>query len=102
MELTMELTLEEILQDVLICEKFLASMYEQYMKEASNEELLDLLLDNFAEVIYTQQAIFQEMKARDLYPVTNAEKQKIEQTITTLKEKMQSYEKDFQKLEKQQ
>ncbi len=90
-----KLTLKEILQDALICEKFMVSMYEQFLKEASNEILLDLLLTNFEEVAQTQHDIFLEMKDRDMYPIENAETQKIEQTMTLLKQATKTYSKDF-------
>ena len=94
-----KLTLEELLQDALIAEKYMISMYEQFIKEASNVTLIDLLLDNFNELVETQHVLFLEMKERNMYPVTNAEKQKIEQTEVTLKQKRKSFEKDFKNAE---
>ncbi len=94
-----KLTLEELLQDALIAEKYMISMYEQFIKEASNVTLIDLLLDNFNELVETQHVLFLEMKERNMYPVTNAEKQKIEQAEVTLKQKRKSFEKDFKNAE---
>lgn len=90
-----KLTLKEVLQDALVAEKFMMAMYEQYMKESSNTALIDVCLENFAELSDTLYAIFIEMKDRGMYPVENAEKQKIEQTITMLKESTKAYTKDF-------
>lgn len=94
-----KLTLEELLQDALIAEKYMISMYEQFIKEASNVTLIDLLLDNFNELVETQHVLFLEMKERNMYPVTNAEKQKIEEAEVNLKQKRKNYEKDFKNAE---
>lgn len=90
-----KLTLEELLQDALICEKFMLSMYDQFVKEASNENLMGLLLKNYEDTLNIQHDIFLEMKERNFYPVTVADKQKIEQSLFTIKEKTKSYSKDF-------
>jgi len=91
----MDLTLEEILMDVLMAKKHLAGLYDQFIKEASNVTLLDMLLDHYTAIIDTQHALFLEMKERNFYPVENAEKEKTQQALTTLKEDCKNYSKDF-------
>lgn len=91
-----KLTEKEILQDVLLCEKFMLSMYDQFSKEASCMPLLDICLDNMEEIFGLQHEIFLAMKEKQYYPVTDAEKQKIDETIKMLKENKKDYSKDFE------
>lgn len=91
----MDLTVQEILQDTLVCEKFLADMYAQFMKDSSCVPLLDLCLENYEQVIKTQHVMFLEMHERDFYPTTPAEAQKIKQTITTIKQNTKNYSDSF-------
>ena len=79
----MKLTPKEILTDTLICEKFMIGVYSQFIMEASCRPLIDLLTTNAADLIATQHAIFKEMEKRGMYPVTEAEQQKLSQAITT-------------------
>lgn len=90
-----ELTEQEILQDCLICEKFLLEMYDQFTKEVSNLPLQDLMLENMEEVFKIQHQLFIEMKDRKFYPVTMAEKEQINQTIKTLQQNTKDYSDDF-------
>lgn len=91
----LKLTVEELFIDSLITQKYMISAYEQFVKEASNENLIDLLLGNLEDTIKDQHDIFMEMKERNLYPVPMAEKQKMEQAIITLDQKTKNYAKDF-------
>ena len=90
-----KLSSKELLQDALVAEKFLVTMYDQFLKESSCVPLLDLLLDNYAQNAEAQHEVFMVMKERDMYPVENAEAQKIQQTITMLKENTRTFDKDF-------
>ena len=90
-----KLTPKELLQDALIAEKFLVIMYDQFLKEASCMPLLNLLLDNFSATAEAQHQVFLEMKERDMYPVEDAEMQKIDQTILMLKQNKRTFDNDF-------
>ena len=72
------------------------SMYDQFLKEASNPALLDLLLTHYEDLADTQHELFIEMRDRNFYPVENAETQKLEQTLNTLKQAKKDYKKDFE------
>jgi len=90
-----ELTVQEILQDLICCEKYMLEMYKQYTIEASNDELKHLCIKNMNEVFEMQQTIFEEMRDRNLYPVENAESKKIEQAIKKIKENTKYYDDTF-------
>lgn len=85
------LTEMEILQDLLIAEKFLLGMYKQYGIEASNMKLKNLLIDNMNNVFELQFKAFEMMHERNLYPTEEAEINKIVSTIKTIKENSKDY-----------
>lgn len=89
-----KLSVKEILQDALICEKFLLSSYEQFGKESSNLTLLALMLDNFDSTTQSLHRVFVEMRDRNFYPVENAELNKIEKAITKLEQSNKTYSDD--------
>lgn len=90
-----KLTLKEVLQDALICEKFMLGMYEQFLKESSNPVLLKLMLKNFEATAENQHQVFVEMRDRNMYPVENAELMKVEKAITTLDQGTKVYDDSF-------
>ena len=90
-----ELTIQEILQDLLCCEKYMLEMYKQYTIETSNSVLKELCMKNMKEVFEMQQVIYENMKERDLYPVEFAESQKISQAIKTIQENTKYYDDTF-------
>lgn len=90
-----KLTLEEMLIDALVAEKFMLTAYDQFIKEASNMPFINLLLNHFDDLVKTQHELFLEMKERNFYPVEMAEKQKIEQSLVMLKQKAKDYSKEF-------
>ena len=75
------MTEQEILQDVLIAQKFLLSMYNQFGLECSNTKLRNLFIDQYAEVSKNDFKVFEIMKKQGFYPITEAETQKINQSI---------------------
>ena len=78
----MKLTSKEILQDALLCEKYMVEMYAKCIIEASCRPLIDLMTANASDIIATQHAVFKEMEKRGMYPVTEAKAQDI-QTIVS-------------------
>ncbi len=90
-----ELTELEILQDLLICEKFMVGMYKQFTIEASNPALKNLLIENMKKAFEFQFKIFELMHERDLYPTEPAETKKITTAIKTLREKSKDYSNSF-------
>ena len=90
-----ELTLQEILQDLLCCEKYMLEMYKQYTIEASNEKLKELCIQNMKDTFALQFDIFEKMKERNFYPVENAESKKVEMAIKTIKENTKYYDDTF-------
>lgn len=90
-----ELTMQEILQDLLCCEKYMLEMYKQYTIETSNDELKNLCIKNMSEVFEMQQTIYEQMRDRNLYPVELAESKKIEQAIKKIKENTKYYDDKF-------
>ena len=90
-----KLTIQEILQDLLVCEKYMLEMYKQYTIEASNMPLKELCIENMKQTFDLQFKVFEEMKARDLYPVENAESKKVEQAIQTITENTKYYDDTF-------
>lgn len=90
-----KLTIKEILQDALICEKYMLASYEQFGKESSNQTLLALMIDNFESTAHSLHRVFREMKDRNLYPVENAELNKIEKAITKLEQSNKTHSDDF-------
>lgn len=91
-----QLTVQEILQDLIICEKFMATMYKQFTLEVSNMDLQKLCLNNMEEIFETQHQIFLQMKERDLYPVEIAPMKKIDTTIKTVKDNSKYYDESFE------
>ena len=75
------MTEQEILQDVLIAHKFLLSMYNQFGLECSNPKLRNLFIEQYAEVSKHNFKVFEIMKKQGIYPITEAETQKINQAV---------------------
>ncbi|MGI5841876.1 MAG: spore coat protein [Christensenellales bacterium] len=90
-----QLTTQEILQDLLNCEKFMLTMYKQFTIEASNKTLKSLLIENMEEVFALQYKIFKLMNDRNFYPTEEAESKKIQQAIKTLRENTKKYDENF-------
>ena len=90
-----ELTEQEILQDLLVCEKYMLEMYKQYTIETSNLTLKDLCVENMKEIFVIQQEIYELMKTRNYYPVEYAEQKKIGQAIKTITENTKFYDDTF-------
>lgn len=90
-----ELTTLEILQDLLICEKFMVGMYKQFTIEASNQPLKTLLIENMKKSFDFQFKIFKLMNERNLYPTEPAEQKKVTTAIKKLKEQSKDYSKSF-------
>lgn len=90
-----ELTELEILQDLLICEKFMVGMYKQFTIEASNPALKKLLMDNMKQAFELQFKIFELMHERNLYPTEQAEIKKVTTAIKNLKEQSKDYTDSF-------
>ena len=75
-------TIKDILQDALICEKFMIDAYAKFIMEASCRPLIDVLTTNASQIIATQHAIFKEMEARGLYPLKYPTLTEMEQVIS--------------------
>lgn len=75
------MTEQEILQDLLIAEKFLLSMYNQFGLECSNITLRNLLIEQYAEASKNNFKVFEIMKKQNLYPVTEAGEKEINQAV---------------------
>lgn len=90
-----ELSIQEILQDLLICEKFMITMYKQFAIELSNVDLQDLFIENMEDTFDIQHLLFLEMKERELYPVENAPMEKIDMAIKTIKDNSKYYDDTF-------
>lgn len=90
-----KLTEHEILQDLLICEKFMLGMYKQFTIEASNPELKKLLIDNMKKAFDFQYKIFALMHERNLYPTEEAESKKVTGAVKQLKENSKDYTSSF-------
>ena len=75
------MTEKEILQDLIIAEKFLLSMYNQFGLECSNKTLRNLFIQHHSEVSKHNFEIFTLMKDKGLYPVMEAEEQEINKAI---------------------
>lgn len=86
-----KLTTQEILQDLLICEKFMLGMYKQFTIEASNQPLKTLLIENMKKSFDFQFKIFKLMNERNFYPTEQAETKKVTTAIKTLKEQSKNY-----------
>ncbi len=93
----MKLMPKEILEDALICEKFMIGAYSQFIMEASCRPLIDLLTANASELIATQHAIFKEMEKRGFYPVTEAKEQDITKAVTTAQSTKKCYKEAVKK-----
>lgn len=90
-----KLTLQEILQDLLSCEKLMLELYKQYTIEASNLELQDLCIQNMKDNFKSQFEVYKLMRDRKFYPVEYAEEQKIQQAIKMISQSTKNYENDF-------
>jgi spore coat protein CotF len=90
-----ELTVQEILQDLLVCEKYMLEMYKQYTIEASNLALKDLCIENMVQTFDLQYKIFEAMEARGYYPLENAKSNKVQQAIKTITENTKYYDDTF-------
>lgn len=72
---------KDILQDVLIATKFLMGMYNQFGLECSNKPLRNLFNAHHTEVSKHNFEIFEAMKNKGLYPVTEAEKADVDKAV---------------------
>lgn len=72
---------KEILQDILIAQKFLLSMYKQMGMECSTPALRDLCIKHYAKTSEYNFATFTEMEKKGYYPVTDAGTKEINQAI---------------------
>ncbi len=75
------MTEKDVLQDLLIAQKFMLSMYNQFGLECSTKELRNILIRHHAKVSEHNFEIFNVMKDKGLYPVTEAEQQQIDTAI---------------------
>lgn len=66
--------------DLLMSEKYLASMYHSFLLESATPEMIRCLDALLGDTHNMQQHLFEEMNSRGWYPVTKAQESKIQQT----------------------
>lgn len=66
--------------DLLMGEKYLASMYNTFLLECATPEMIGCLGELLMDTHNIQEHIFEEMNSRGWYPVPKAEENKIQQT----------------------
>ncbi len=71
----------EILQDLLIGQKFLLSMYNQFGLECSNKTLRNMFNKHHDEVSKQNFEIFSIMKDKGQYPIMPAEKEAMAKAV---------------------
>lgn len=76
------MTEQETLQDILIAQKFLLSMYNQFGLECSNLPLRKLLIEQYTEISHNNFKIFEIMQNEGFYPVTPADIQQVNEAIS--------------------
>ena len=87
----MEFTVQEILQDALIAQKFLMHMYCQFGFECSNQSLRDLFSELHDEASKHDLKLFKVMNEKGFYPKTEAPVKDVKQAIkmhTEMEEKL--------------
>lgn len=77
----MELTEQEILQDVLIAQKFMLHMYCQFGLECSNENLRNLFSDLSKASSVHDFKVFKIMNEKGFYPTVVAQNKDVKQAI---------------------
>ena len=77
----MELTEQEILQDVLIAQKFMLHMYCQFGLECSNENLRNLFNDLSKASSVHDFKVFKIMNDKGYYPTVTAQNKDVNQAI---------------------
>lgn len=77
----MELTEQEILQDVLIAQKFMLSMYSQFGLECSNPTLRNLFNDLSTVSSEENFKVFKMMHDKGFYPITIAQVKDVNQAV---------------------
>lgn len=75
------MTEQEILQDTLVGQKFLLSMYNQFGLECSNPELRNLFNEQRSVVSEHNFEIFEVMRKKGLYPVTKAAAKDVDKAV---------------------
>ncbi len=80
-ESNMELTEQEILQDVLIAQKFMLHMYCQFGLECSNPTLRNLFSDLSKASSEQDFKVFKIMNDKGFYPTTVAQTKDVNQAI---------------------
>ena len=71
---------KEIMNDLLMGEKYLSGMYNTYLLECATPEVRQTLCSLLTDTHSAAQQLFEEMNSRGWYPVTKAEEQKLTQT----------------------
>lgn len=87
------MTEQEILQDALVGQKFLLSMYNQFGLECSNPELRNLFNEQRSVVSDHNFIIFEIMKEKKLYPVTKAAVKDVDKAVQMHTEMQKELEK---------
>lgn len=77
----MELTEQEILQDVLIAQKFMLHMYCQFGLECSNENLRNLFNDLSKAPSVHDFKVFKIMNDKGYYPTVTVQNKDVNQAI---------------------
>lgn len=87
----MNLTDQDLLEDILSQEKYLISAYSTFIPEATCPQLRQVLIANFSDCVQNQYTVFDQMNQMGMYPVKPAPMQEIEtarQKFAQMKQQM--------------
>lgn len=81
------LTIEDILNEVMLCEKNISNNYSIAINEMSNDKLYKKIVDIFIDTKNIAREIYNYMYENGLYQITEEKKNKIEQSYIKYNEK---------------
>lgn len=81
---------KEILNDMLLSEKYIINNYNNYINECSSATIRDKFLNILSEEHHIHSEIFSQMKKRGWYKTEEIPKEKLSEIVSNLKEKTAS------------
>lgn len=81
------LTMEDVLNEIMLCEKNISNSYSVAINEMSNDKLYKKVLDIFIDTKNIAREIYNYMYENGLYQITTEKDNKIEQSFIKYNEK---------------